>query len=324
MTISVYASRAHYWAHLEPIWEALPAEHRGQVWAPSGRAGWGRPPSRRELDGREPVMVAAYVDAQPMAGHPLVYVEHGAGQTYGGRAERNPSYSGGAGHVGAIMFICPGEHVAERWRAAYPSTPAVAVGCPRLDRWASAQGRKIPTGSTVALTWHWEAKVVPEMRSALRHYGSTLGTARATLRAAGVDVLGHSHPRAWPELERLYRRLGIEATPDAAEVFARADLLVADNTSLMYEAAAVGIPVLALNAPWYRRGVEHGLRFWSHVPGLQCDEPEQLVPMILRALADPPEAQVLRQRAVEHVYAATDGYAAKRAAQAIVEVLNRG
>jgi CDP-glycerol glycerophosphotransferase len=122
-------------------------------------------------------------------------------------------------------------------------------------------------------------------------------------------------------MSRVYNRLRIHATPTLADVFDRADLLVADNTSAMYEFASLDRPVVAVNLPTYRRDVHHGMRFWNLVPGLQCDTPQDLPDVIAAALVDPPEAQAMRTRAVDATYAHTDGGASERAASAILEHL---
>lgn len=308
--IDAYASLRHYAEHLQPVWDALPPEWRGRWCSPD------RPP----IDGR-PVLVAGWRDAQTVRPAPVVYLEHGAGQSYDGdpAGRANGSYSGGAGLDHAALFLCPNVQVADRWNDAYPEAPAAVVGCPRLDRWHRAP-RGIPRGGppTVAVTFHWECRLVPETRSALGHY------VRALPHLAAMpdwQVLGHGHPRMWGRLRREWRRLGVAHTPDLADVLDRADLLVGDNTSALYEFASLGRPVLVLNAPWYRRDVHHGLRFWRHVPGLQIDGPEQLVWGAMTALEDPPELRAVRRAAVAAAYAHTDGHAAERAATAIVKEL---
>lgn len=140
-------------------------------------------------------------------------------------------------------------------------------------------------------------------------------------------MIGHAHPRAGRRAREMFDRLGVPFEVDVDRVLDRLArscqprLLVADNTSVMYEAAALDVPVLALNAPSYRRDVEHGLRFWDLVPGLQVDEPRDLEAGIVHALADPPEARALRARAGAHTYAHRDGSSSRRAAEAIEKVL---
>ncbi len=272
------------------------------------------------------MIVASFVDARRMWPRPVIYVEHGAGQFYDGDpvSARHGSYAGGDGLSHAVLFIAPNEHVAARWRAAYPATPAVVAGSPRVDELA-----RIPAPDSlqrcVAFAWHWECMLVPETRSAVRHYAAAMPMIVAELRGADVEVLGHGHPRAWRQLRTMWGRMGVEAVERFEDVVARAHVLVMDNSSAMYEWAALGRPVVALNAPWYRVHVEHGLRFWSHVPGPQIDHPGPLAGTILAELADPARSAHLRRHAADRAYAhRMDGHAARRAAEAIMEVLAHG
>jgi len=137
-------------------------------------------------------------------------------------------------------------------------------------------------------------------------------------------VLGHGHPRVIRRLESSYRRKNLEVTREFTEVLRRADLYICDNSSTIFELASMGRPVVLLNAPWYRREVEHGLRFWEAAEiGLQVDRPEELVEVVRWALADPPSQREKRRQAVQLAYAYTDGRATERAVKAIMEVVRQ-
>jgi glycosyltransferase involved in cell wall biosynthesis len=116
----------------------------------------------------------------------------------------------------------------------------------------------------------------------------------------------------------------VDQWPDVDKVLSEADVVVADNTSLLYEAAALNIPTVCLNIPSYRREVEHSGRFWSNPPGPQVDHPSELADAIVCALTDPPAHRAIRARAVAWAYGVrgNDGHASERAATAIMEALN--
>lgn len=126
MILDGYASLRHYSDHLDPIIAALPPDLIGTVYSRDYP-----PPIKRDLS--RPFLVASFADAQAVAPNPYVLADHGSGQSYLGVT--NGSYSGGDGHERCILFLCPSERVSARWRERYPNTPAVAIGCPRLDRY---------------------------------------------------------------------------------------------------------------------------------------------------------------------------------------------
>lgn len=325
MRLNLYASLSHYADHLWPIWQQLPSEVRGEAWAPRHDDWWGNPQHPQAPPG--PVLVASWGDACSAItrGRDLVYVEHGAGQTY----EGDPAGRGAAGWAGATarglervrLFVCPNERVAQRWRAVHRA-PAVAVGCPKMDRWHGAKREtRNAVPATVAVTFHWDCTLVAESRTAWPWYDQALPRLRDWSRAHGVHLLGHGHPRMWSRLRRRWEALGIEPVAELSDVLDRADVLVADNTSAMFEFASLDRPVVVLNAPWYRREIEHGLRFWSHVPGHQVNDPAGLEPTVAEAVRHPERANDLRAAATAAAYAACDGHAAERAARAILETL---
>jgi CDP-glycerol glycerophosphotransferase (TagB/SpsB family) len=101
----------------------------------------------------------------------------------------------------------------------------------------------------------------------------------------------------------------------------RADLYVADNTSTLYEFAATDRPVVVLSPPFYRRETYHGLRFWDHIPGIECSHTDHLEACIEEALIDTPSRKKQRRAAVEGAYGPQDGKATERAVEAIVSLL---
>lgn len=339
MQVDFVAGEPHFLDHLYPIWEALPEERRGTICLSQSGPASARPgvlleyAQRRRMQAvrafhnraefhqflmqrHGPVVTAAVVDlaVSNFTGRPQVFAEHGAGQSY---SNRHCSYAGGDKHRDFVrLFLCPNEAAAERNRAFYPEVPALAIGCPKLDAWHREPPKLPEDPPVVALSFHWDCRVAPEARSAFPHY-------RTALRGLGRDfrLLGHGHPRILQRLAATYRACGIEVVGDFCEVVRRADCYVCDNSSTLYEFASLDRPVVVLNAPWYRRGVEHGLRFWEAANvGVQCDEPEALPAAIRRALRDRREQRAARRAAVQQAYAYCDGQAAARAAEAILQV----
>lgn len=231
----------------------------------------------------------------------IAYLEHGIGQTYGTAA----GYPGGKGRGPVGLFLAPNEHAAAADRRAYPQAQVVVVGDPALE----LVPQREPGPPAVAVSFHWECLAAPEARSALPHYRRALQGL-----AERWPLIGHGHPKAARQLSRLWLGLGVEWVPDWHEVCRRADVYVCDNSSTLYEFASTGRPVVVLNAPWYRREVEHGLRFWrAATVGIQVDSGAQLEQALHLALSDPPEQQAARAAALRLVYTEPTGAAARAA-----------
>lgn len=328
--VDLFATEAHFLDHLAPIWAELPAWARGRVLV------WGRvedhararglTPTVVDPDGpwpapvHRPTLVAAIGDYRRAAGRPRILSEHGAGQTY---SSRQPSYAGGIGRDDALLFLVPNHHARRRNEARYPRIPNAVIGSPRVDQLAAIDP---PAGVlTAAVSFHWRCQVCPETDTALDHFAAVLATARRDLALAGIRLVGHAHPRIMDEARAVYDEAGMEVLDAFEDVVARAHLYAVDNSSTLYEFAALDRPVVVLNAPGYRRGVRHGLRFWDAADvGPQVDHPEQLVPAIQAALGDPPELRRSRERALAHVYPVRDGTSARRAAWAVLNVVAPG
>lgn len=272
-------------------------------------------PTRHDrMAGQRLTVVASYRDLKLARSHGrrVIISEHGAGQSYEG--VESGSYIGAIDRAGCVAAIVPGKSQAKKHEDTHPTIKAYPVGVPKLDaRHADPRpGKK----GRVAVSFHWECKVCPETRSALRHFRSSLKDL-----AKEFDLVGHSHPRMARQAQAIYLKLGIPFIADFEELMDEAELYACDNSSTIFEWASLDRPVVLLNAPWYRREVEHGLRFWSHSDvGLQVDNPAELNRTVKLALQDPAEVAKRRRELISDIYLKTDGRAAERAAAAIAEI----
>jgi hypothetical protein len=294
--IDVIASAPHYRAHLAPIVDAL-------AWVDGFLDGVTLVASHRDLE-----------TARKRGAQRIVLAQHGAGQSYGGdpRSARNPSYPGGDDNDDVGLFLVPNQHAAQRWIERYPRACVRVVGSPRLDTIPPRQLDPLDDHPVIGVSFHWEAaNVSPEARSTFGWYRSVV-----VELAARYKVIGHAHPKR-TDLPRWYSRNRIEHVADFDEVCRRADVYVCDNSSTLFEFASTDRPVVVMNAPWYRRDVDHGLRYWegAHL-GVNVDRPSDLVDGVTEALRD--SWHYPREAVVDHVYRYRTG-AAQRAAAAIME-----
>ena len=293
MNVRVHAvcSQPQFYRHVRPVYEALPQDLRGGVIRdPRGRTG--------DLPADDIILVGGFGNIASARGRRVVYVEHGAGQTYSDlRPKVRGNYPGGIHTPNVIGYISPNPHVADLW-----DRPSVVVGCPAVD------DLHVGLVNNVVITFHWDAVLVsPEARSAHPHYLEHLHEIIQWVReSTWLKPLGHWHPRdikarVW------WEHLGVETEADPDRALEGAALVIADNTSFGYEAALLGIPNIALNAPWYRRDVDHGLRFWDHPPGLMVDDADQLMSRPVEAWIDDPVNRTIRDAAARRAYGLPHG-----------------
>jgi hypothetical protein len=344
--VAFLARRQQFAEHLAPVWLALPEEARGPfiVWDDRTQCAaerMGVTVTRRHkrsdqryvlerMDG-QPVVVAGSHDmlkANSVGGH-IALLTHGIGQSYGGRrdeAARHIGSPGGNTRDMVSLFLHPGTHPAVRDKVRYPKARVEVVGSPMLER----LHRKPRDGRepVVAITTHWDWALCPETHSALTcpHYGGWYGIHDAiTELAKRYHVLGHGHPRLFthPEgdiITPMWEGMGIEVVESFDEVCRRADVLVADNTSVIYEFAATDRPVVLLDPPWYDLDVPHGLRFGEpgRLVGPHVSDPRTLTDKVAEALT----ARRWREQeeALDMVFGHRD-HAAERAAVTLLDWL---
>lgn len=309
-TVDALASESHYAAHLAPVLRALPREVRGEL-------------VEKPADVRgDYALVSGYYDLMTLRNEgvnvPVFFTEHGVGFSFRDRRGRViDSYSGASDRPNVVHYLCTNDFVRRNNLATHPDTPATVVGCPKLDAWhrgSLAEVHALGEQPLVCLALHWDCLVSPGTRSAYDHFRPAF----EDLARGPWTLLLHGHPRAKLRDRLTAMQLGVEYVETIEEVFERADLVVADATSAAYEFASLERPVLTLNAPWYRDEPDRGIRFWQYIPGLECDDPAQLVTSVSLALEDPPQAQALRRAAVDAAYPVR-GDAAEHAARAILE-----
>lgn len=297
-----YASQPHYARHLAPVATALFT--RGHP------VTYGGPGS--DLSGR--CVVASGVDslAVARAGGTAIYLEHGAGQSYTGDGKTHSSYPGGGGHDHVEVFITPGDTAARRWRNAYPQTPVVPVGCPALD---AAHRNPTPSRPMVAVVFHWRCTASPESGTAYETYANALGTLAAIAEAWRYDFAVHLHPK-WDDTTR--RFIASRFTMCDYETVLGAEIVIADNTSAIPEAASLGRTVIMMDSPSWRRHIHHGARFWewTHNQPTAAD-PADLAALLSEVLHYPLTGASGRADMVAAVYDRCDGNAASRAAEVI-------
>jgi hypothetical protein len=300
MRLASYGSEVHYCDHLSAITQEL--RNRGvEVEHHHGYA------NRRAVTDRT-VLVASRKDAGFLSDRNVILVEHGAGQRY-----NRDAGSGGADHEDrhVVLFLAPSERVAENGKPLYPRAKRLAVGSPRVEQLSLLP--KEP--EYVVMAWHWNAPGVPEAKGAWERY-----KVGAKDLASKYPVLGHGHPRTKSSIGRDYKQFGISQEWDWAECVKQAKALTCDNSSVMWEAVALDIPVVVINAPWYRKEVEWGLRFWECADvGPQVDSPADLAEAV-RLVLEEDQWKARRAEVTEALYGEVEG-STRRAVDAIMELI---
>lgn len=241
---------------------------------------------------------------------PLVLFEHGAGQTYGGRGV---SFVGGVGRERASLIVVPRENLVELSMKKYPRIAHSAAGCPKLDWYINK-----PHGDAVCISFHWHSTFCPEADYSFPEYRSSIAELKKFCDRRHIELIGHCHPRARAEIKPFIQGLGIRFVDDFSDVCHESQIYICDNSSTIFEFAALGRPVVILNSKFYRKNVNYGLRFWDNVDcGVVVDEPKKLVDIVGKILDNEVE---IDPDAIKRVYN-NIGSASKVAADSILNTL---
>lgn len=336
MDIDFAASEPHFADHLAPIArEAVERGHEVTFYVTPGAG---------DVDKRHPELTftlsspataradsvtvcASWGDARNAVAQKrrVVLCEHGAGQSY---SDRNPSYVGGSGRETLLGVLVPNWAAAERHQRFYHHGPPVEViGSPRVDALISQHGTgrlKAPIPLLV-VSWHWQGdRNLPETGSAFPELGEAILQELLRLERLGwIRLAGHAHPRADLPVAA-YERLGIRLIEHFDGVCTEADIYMVDNSSTLYEFAALGRPVIVVNSPSYRRRMKHGLRFWeASEVGPNVWRRRDVAYAVAAAVEDGPARQKERRKAVEMAYSCLDGTSAARAVAAIAKMAEK-
>lgn len=241
---------------------------------------------------------------------PVVLIEHGAGQQYGNRAL---SFIGGVGREDLAMIVTPREKTTTLSQRFYPQIPHSSGGCPKLDWYTGLTG-----GDAICISFHWHTTVCPESDWAYEEYKSAIKELKEFCDSRHIELIGHCHPRSREHIFPYYRELGIRVVDSFYNVCKQSKMYICDNSSTIFEFAALGRPVVFLNSKFYRRSVNFGLRFWTNTDvGVMVDTPESLVDKVSAILDNGVE---IDPEAIKRVYN-NIGYASSIIADDIIKAL---
>jgi hypothetical protein len=329
--IDFFARRTHFVDHIAPIWNELGEQYKGVFYVPQSILGYasglvdktvglkpiGSSAIRVSPHGRNPILTCAYGDLEraissfPTRAH--ILMEHGVGLSFG-----HPGYGGGEGLRRRVnLFLAPNKNIYNKTHKTFPQAPQCIIGTPKMDGIVPS----IPVykkDPVVGISFHWNGeKVCPEAGNALEYYMEVLPELSGNFR-----VIGHGHPKIIDKLRSIYRACCIdEIEPDFSKIMQRCDIYVNDASSTMYEFSCTGKPVVILNAPWFRKDVYHGIRFWDYTNiGIQVDNPADLIGAITETAKYPERHYENRLNMINDLYPYL-GSSSKRAAQAIVSFI---
>ena len=337
MRIDFLAAQPHYLDHMAPVWYILPNRYKGIFWIPETMLDYVdgtlfhdpllkvyNDDTPKLFRGTNPVLVASYGDMLHVhnanSSLPILMMEHGTGHTFGKAAY--PNGPGKRDHV--TMFLSPNQYTVDKIHSVRQA-PCHVIGTPKLDKVIQEinphrLAKQTPADSPlIAIGFHWGTKRnrPPESGSAFEHYKDIIPELSRQYK-----LLAYGHPLAKAVYKPFYEDLGIEYTSDLFDVMKRADICINDLSSALYEFLVTGKPVIVLNAPWFRRDIQHGIRFWDYSDiGINVEKPEELMPTIENTLSNYIHVHLQQRSLATHDLFPFLGHSAERASEVIQEYL---
>lgn len=307
MQIGFYASLWHYWDHLSPIKDKL--TEFGVVCHDI---------SRKDLKKKSsfdfPVITAGYGDLRKVYPYfkEIIYIEHGSGLTYD---VNHPAYAGAKTYRDKVILrLLPNKFAYAKEIQSNPSLRCRIVGMPRLDKWHNFPFQKNEK-LTICFSTHWDCGICSETRSCFNFYKKELRDIPSEFK-----YLGHSHPRSQSKIKPFFANRGIEFVESFEDVIERADIYAIDNSSTLFEFAAVKGPVIVMNCRHYKKKHKHNPRFFSHSDIGVNSEPGELNKAIYKAVEDSKEQRERREIGIAEIVPHL-GSSSELAAREIISVL---
>jgi hypothetical protein len=236
------ATFPHYLRHLQPILDEL--EARGHQLS----QGVG-----------DVTLTAGRVDSQKAhTARRLILVEHGAGQTYMYKGRRvDAGDAGPDGHV--TLYLAPNRGTADFTQTLLPNADCVVIGCPALERLSS---RMDGPRNKIVFAVHWASSLAGKVREAGTSWPWSAHILRELAKIYPGMVTATGHPRIAYQVKRglLRRQINVPLVESWDELAPQTRVLVCDNSSIIWEASALRIPVVLIHPADWVDGT-HGLRF---------------------------------------------------------------
>lgn len=299
--IDFYTGEEHFFDHTIPVWLALPDQYKGTFYVSKlveqKRAKEsGIPYVVGYPENSELCLVASIADYRA-TNHDVVYMEHGIGHQY---SNNHMGYAGGSGKDRVVLFLNQHHITDERNLKTYPNVKHAIIGTPKMDKVKRTGWIVHHRKPVVCMSFHWDCKVSPETRSSYPFYKKMIPILYKMKN--DFDFVLHAHPKNGFQDEVKKEFPDIPFIEKFEDVMKIADVYVIDNSSTMYEFLVTGRPIVVLNCPHYRFDVNHGIRFWDYIGGMQVNRTKDLLTTILDTIAFPNQLKELRDGIVSELY----------------------